>query len=239
MFCQQQYKNLLLVVICAFILGVSSVMAFYWQARDQAVFYQAQVQRLESEFDQSVKTLAKADVEAAIQRNAQYALRKSLDKQQKRLNEQERLLEFYSLLMSSGKSKEGLELNSYNLNLIDRDSRSYNLQFTFVQYAKKHRLLKANIKVKLLGSMEGQSRALDVTSLLLKSDGLSEESINTKKNVDNVKGFEKLRFKYFQKIEAQLTLPVGFKPEQVVIDADIKMKKAKPWQRVVSWQLEE
>ena len=37
-----------------------------------------------------------------------------------------------------------------------------------------------------------------------------------KKNTDSVKGFGKLGFKYFQKIEAQLVLPAGFKPEQVV-----------------------
>ena len=67
---------------------------------------------------------------------------------------------------------------------------------------------------------------------------LEREQKSSKKS-NSVKQFGKLRFKYFQKMEGQLTLPLGFVLEQIVIDALIKKKKAKPWQRIVDWQTEE
>ena len=105
-----------------------------------------------------------------------------------------------------------------------------------MQYAKRHNLLQADISVKLLGTQEGEAKFICLKDL---HHGGGERDNKSKKTNRNVKQFGKLRFKYFQKMEGLLTLPVGFVPEQIVIDALIKKKKAKPWQRIVDWQAEE
>ena len=192
---------------------------------------------------------AKADVEAAVHRNADYTVRKTLEKQQKTLDEQQRLIEFYSLLLAQGKTKEGLELNGLLIRPLYASSdsaivteqqrgllRRYSYQLVFVQYSKRHRLLNAQVKISLLGTQDGEARFLNVRDLQSEIESKDGKDDNANKNV---KQFGNLRFKYFQKMEGQLTLPVGFVPEQIVIDATIKKKNAKPWQRIVDWQTED
>ena len=83
-----------------------------------------------------------------------------------------------------------------------------------MQYAKKHLVLQAELSI----TVEGENL-------------LEKISYNFNKLMNTNDGFEKLRFKYFQVVEGQITLPGDFTPQQLVIDAKIKRKKSKAWQR--------
>ena len=255
LWCRQTDKRFMVALMVALLLGVFIALGLYWQADKEKAYVQAQYTVLQQGHKRTLQRLAKSDVEAAINRNADYTLRKTLEQQQKTLDEQQRLLEFYSLLMALGKTKEGLELNGMLLRplsgavsdqlaqaeivaaddtaAIVASPRHYSYQFVFVQYAKRHNLLRAEVAIKILGTQDGKARFLNLKDL-----HQDDENKDGKTN-KNVKQFGNLRFKYFQKMEGRLTLPQGFVPEQIVIDATIKKKKSKPWQRIVDWKTEE
>lgn len=230
--CRASEKHLLIALALAVFSGSLLFVGLYFNAVSQNEAYQQRLISLQMLQDQTLRNLARADVDATVNRNADYTLRKTLAQQQKTLNEQKRLLEFYSLLMAQGKTKDGLELNGSTLTLQskqDDEVHVYAYQFVFVQYAKHHSVLKADITIKLLGTLAGESTLLDLSELHKPGKNVAK----------NAKPFGKLKFKYFQKMQGLLTLPVGFIPEQIVITAIIKKKKAKPWQRIVDWQTEE
>lgn len=210
----------------AFLFSFILFSSLYWRDHTQLAYVENQLQLLEAEYQSALTTLAKADVESSINRNADYHLRKTLETQQATLDEQARMLEFYNLLMARGDTKSGLALNSYNLAALDKNHLTYDFQFVFVQYAKSHKTLKADISITLLGQLNNQPQQLLLNDIRVK-------------NNKTVKGVEKLNFKYFQKLEGQLTLPSGFVVKSIIINAKIKHKKAKPWQRIIDWEAEE
>ena len=240
-YCIRSEKHLIFALLAALLLGALLLAAlgyqWYVEVEQQNRRAQQQVQLLQAQQKQTLQSLAKANVSSAVNNHADYSLRRTLEQQQETLDEQERLLEFYSLLMAMGQTKEGLELNGLTITPVDEEEAgSFQYELVFVQYAKRHHLLRAQIALKIVGSQDGETSILNVEDL---QSGIDEDTVNAEKSTENVKSFGKLRFKYFQKMQGQLTLPPGFIPEQMVVDAIIKKKKAKPWQRIVDWPTED
>ena len=77
-------------------------------------------------------------------------------------------------------------------------------------------------------------------SITVEGENLLEKTrYNFSKLVNSNASFGKLRFKYFQIVEGQITLPEGFVPRELVIDVQLKRKKPKAWQRKLNWNVEE
>ncbi len=190
------------------------------------------ISRLDKEKKTLLKKLAASDVEADVLRNANKALRKTIDKQQQQIINQEKALDFFKQLMAAGTEKQGLDLNAYTITPL-KEVRSYYFRFTFVQYAKTHSLLKASVNITLTGQ---QTSNTDNNSGNIKKEisyNFNELLGNQKKPIDS------LRFKYYKTLEGQLHLPEDFIPEKIIIDAQVKRRKTKPWHKELPWQTEQ
>ncbi len=183
---------------------------------------EAEVARLQAEQTALVQQLAAADVSANVFRNAQSALRKTVNEQAATIIDINRQLDFYRLLMEGSDSRNGLDLTSGLVITLEDVKNGYHFRFTFVQYAKTRRVLRADLSITLQGLQAGMPKSYPLETLM-----------------DSADSTKKLRFKYFQSIQGQIVLPADFEPQQFVIDARLESQKAKPWQRIVQWQPEE
>lgn len=218
----QLHRKLMILLLLILLLALLIVSIISMQTDQKLAKSNKQQTFLAEEKKELVRKLAAADVEADILRNSQLSMRKTIEQQQHDLAEQEKMLDFYRQLMTSDSSKKGLELNSYFIKKLTEPGAFY-YRFTFVQYAKKHLALKADLSI----TVEGDSL-------------LGKTSYNFRELVVNQDDqFDKLYFKYFQVVEGQVKFPKDFIPRQFIVDAQLKTKNPKPWQRTYSWVVEE
>ena len=209
------------MVLGIFVFAVLMIGIIYFQARAHIENADLKVERHNNDKKDLLRKLAAAEVASEILRSSQLSMRQMVEQQQIQNAEQEKELDFYRQLMTSDGKREGLELNSYVIKPAD-ERNIYDYQFTFVQYAKKHLVLKAELSI----TVEGKSL-------------LEKSSYNFSELIKPEDGFGKLRFKYFQKVEGQIILPEGFIPSELVVSAKIHKKKSKAWQRKLNWNVEE
>lgn len=215
-------RHLLVAMAIAFALGAALLAGLYWSEKKQNQQLQQVLAKTDEDAQTLVKKLAAVEGEAKVLRHGNMAMRQNLEAQQQVLSEQEKALDFYRQLMDPGSKKQGLALHAYTLQALEAKGQYY-FRFTFVQYAKRHITLKASLKGVLHGTVDKQPATLEFSELVNNAE----------------KGWGKLRFKYFQVVEGQLTLPDNFVPERIQLDASVKKKRAKPWQRQLTWLIDD
>lgn len=215
------YRHQLSLLLSAFLLGLVLGGSLYWHAKRQIFIKQEEIERIALEKKDALRKFAAIEVEARILRSSQANLKKTLAEREAIIAEHETSLEFYRQLMVVDNKKEGLDLNSHTITKGDVQGVLH-YRFTFVQYSKQHQNLAGRANVRLEGKEQGRVAIYFLRDLLLETN----------------KDFGQLHFKYYQILEGDFTLPKGFIPEQIVVDAELTQNK-EPWQRRLSWQIEE
>lgn len=208
-------------LVLAFLIGfaVASVFGGYQYSQNQSL--QEQYQQVKAEKSKLVQEKAALTVQTAVLESSNEGLRKGLQEQEARLQENERTLDFYYQLMNPEKKREGLVLNSYKV--IADDERAYRINFIFVQFIKQRKVLSAKLAISLKGTKNGEIIELNLQDIL---------SVVP----DN---WDKLRFSYFQSLDYAVILPEGFKPESIEIVAKISKKPKENWQLSLPWMVED
>ncbi|CAA0078386.1 Uncharacterised protein [BD1-7 clade bacterium] len=204
------------------LIGLMAVWRLHREASSELALAHGEIAALHERQKTLINRLAESDADSQVYRTAQLALRRRVDEQAQTITAVNRQLDFYRLLMEGSDSRNGLDLTGSLIYPLDDVKNGYHFRFTFVQYAKRRQVLRATLSIVLQGVQAGMPKRYPLNQLLVSSENST-----------------KLRFKYFQSIEGQLRLPDAFEPQQFVIDAQIKSKNAKPWQRIVEWQTEE
>ena len=175
------------------------------------------------------KTLQSRDAEVAIlqtrqevDRQALELVRRELAAQKEEIAGLEEGLGFYRSLISPGEIAPGLSLRGVELKAGDQP-RQYLYRIVVQQEARKHEQLQGSLDVTINGIEGGQPIRYALADL--------SEDFQGKGSA--------LHFRYFQSIEGTLTLPEGFEPGVVSVEA----KTLKPNEFVIRedypWQLEE
>jgi len=94
---------------------------------------------------------------------------------------------------------------------------SYSLVLT--QIVDKHDYVQGGVEIRVVGQQGGGEKELSLNDL--SSDGSSI----------------KFRFRYFQNIDGELTVPVGFEPRQVMIVAQSSGKNKQRLEKKFDWLL--
>ena len=152
------------------------------------------------------------------------ALTESIRQQEQDNRDLERGLDFYRKLMDPAKVKDGLVLENFSIASID-DSNMFRLHFTFVQYALKRNLMRADLTLQLKGLMDGKNQVIDFTEVVYQPT--NNQAKNTLQS--------KLSFKYFQELEQLIKIPDGFSPTSLIIKATLKNKKRQRWAEEIPW----
>ena len=143
-----------------------------------------------------------ARTRSEVDRAALQMLRRELAEQKDRNANLEEGLRFYRSLMAPEEIAQGLSLRPIELVAGERAGR-FAFRIVVQQEARKHSILKGALQAEVYGLLEGEQVNYSLAEM---ADDLEAGDLA-------------LRFRYFQAIEGMLTLPAGFEPQGVRVNA--------------------
>ncbi|MEX0943146.1 MAG: DUF6776 family protein [Pseudomonadales bacterium] len=161
--------------------------------------------------------IADLKVGTRIDEQATEEVRLSVESLQSEVAELKEEIRFYKGVMLPNVEDQGLRIERLDLrNAGDPNRYRYSLLLT--QVVDKHEYIQGDVQVNLVG-MSGESES----SLPIGQVSDAGNSI-------------RFRFRYFQNIEGELTLPEGFVPREVTVVAQASGRGAKRLERSFRWE---
>ncbi len=210
------------VAIIACTLGLRFGMQSSHDARQERDQLKKDLLATKAELQDVVKKQVQVSVGAQIDREATEEVRLLVKDLEEQITDQKEEIAFYRGMMAPTERERGLSIRSWEVTDTGIDHH-YQFRLVVQQLAVKHRVIKGYAKVNIVGLLDGQQKTLYLWSL---SQQITKEEI-------------KLRFKYFQAIDGELELPLGFKPQRVEVVAQTTGKKPVQVERIYEWQVRE
>ncbi len=192
----------MLLLAGAFYLGEKAAYSGMGIDPGQYHFLQEEVPRLQARIASLESELAVQRTRAAVDASALEMVRKDLAVQREEIASLEEGMRFYRSLMTPGEIAQGLSLRPLELVTLEGE-RQFAFRIVAQQESRKHSQLEGKLKVEIFGVEAGADTSYPLSAL---SGDVEGESIE-------------LRFRYFQSIEGVLTLPQGFEPVGVSVEA--------------------
>jgi hypothetical protein len=133
--------------------------------------------------------------------------------------ELEELLTFYRGVMSPDKNKRGLQVERFNLE--QSGDKRFRYKLTLAQVADHRRYIEGKVHLQLIGEKNGEKAKM---ALYLRVKG-----------EDKKQG--RFRFRYFQKLSGEVSLPQEFEPKLIRVTAKSKGRHAVTVSRDFPWEL--
>ena len=210
---------LILAVPLAFALGWSTLS--YLDPRADAHELQARISEQDQELEFLRQRLAVVSSSEKLAQQASEQNRRTIKLLEEQIFKLQQDVAFYKGVLAPGSRREGLRIRAFELQATEDPLRfRYKLLLSRVGMAEQP--LEGNLKVTLLGMLDGKDKSLSLASL---SDEFSDEKTP-------------FSFKHFQALPdagrfAELQLPQGFVPAQVRVEAQVQGHK--PLVRTFKW----
>ena len=176
---------------------------------------QSALEALQSELDMQ-KTRNEVD------RGALELVRSDIASQKQEIAELQEGLQFYRSLMAPGEIAQGLSLRA--IELVPRETPEvFAYRIVAQQEARKHATVKGELYIEVFGRLDQESVSYPLSTL---SDDLDSNVVP-------------LRFKYFQSIEGEMSLPEGFEPVSVNVVATATTPRKTEVREQFPWQVKE
>ncbi len=154
-----------------------------------------------------------------VDRAALEIIRREIAAQKEEIAGLEEGLRFYRSLMAPGEIAQGISLRELEL-VQGRDDRHVVYRIVIQQEASQHEQVQGTLTATVYGVLDGKSVDYPLAAL---DTGIGDDPIS-------------LRFRYFQAVEGEMTLPRGFVPAGVRVDArvrephEVEVGQDFPWQ---------
>jgi hypothetical protein len=182
----------------------------------------AQVARLEEALKESRGQVEMLQTRHEVDSQAQEFLRLEIAGHKEQMSEIQEGLRFYRSLMSPDDIATGLSIREPELMQSDR-AGAIAFRVVAQQEARRHKLIEGKLTVEVSGMLNGEQVTYPLSEL---SRDYSEDAM-------------KIKFRYFQTIEGEFELPVGFEPSDIYVLAKArKPQKVEVGQRF-PWKLQE
>jgi hypothetical protein len=227
---QRQQLILLLVgtlVLLSLIIGVSYWAGFHagFDTKEETI---SSLESLRAEHQQALnkltdneQLLANVRADNNVLQIAQGSIRDDLNSYRQTIELLQQDLQFYRSAIDPG-DDNGLSL--YDLEIIaTEDPLLFHYNVVFVQRVVRHSLLNGVLQLKIVGSQNGKVVELELKDV---SDVVDSAEV-------------KLRFKYFQNIVGEMTLPEGFEPKEIHIKARSIGRASKTIDMTYAWKIKE
>ena len=176
------------------------------------------VSELEENIDELREQKAVLERAAQIERKAYDELDTTLKVLQAEILELKGELAFYRGIVSPKDAAHGLHLQRFRVEPSGK-ANGYQYKVILTQVLKNDRSATGVIRIKIVGTQGEQARVLDLSQV-------------TEKAVKELK----YRFRYFQSLEGELTLPSGFTPQRVTVSVVPRDKRRKePFEKTFDW----
>lgn len=175
--------------------------------------------------DEARSLKGKLDLERTrheINRRALEMVRSEIASQKEQIADLEEGLSFYKGLMAPGELAAGLSLRTVEIVPREEPGR-YAYRILVQQEARKHSLLKGELRVEVFGSRLDQEVSYSLAEL---SEEVDQDAIA-------------LQFRYFQTVEGELTLPEGFEPHGIRLLASASKPQKTEVREQFDWEVQE
>jgi hypothetical protein len=125
---------------------------------------------------------------------------------------------FYKSIMAPSSDTKGLQVQKLEITKV-RDENKYSYKLVLAQVSDNKNYVDGVVAVNFIGTKNGEPEIL----------ALRDISQETELGI-------KFRFRYFQNMEGELTIPEGFVPEKVQVVAQSKGKKSTKVDETFSWE---
>jgi hypothetical protein len=222
-------RNVLLALLLLLLLaaGVAGGYLYgYWAGMGGKAFALDRGQQLGSELREARaeakhlrQQVANLTLSSAVDRQANNNVRDEVIELREQIAALEEDITFYRSLMAPSESANGLALGEVSL-LATGNPNRFTYKIVVQQLATRRSVVNGTLTVTLVGHLADGS--LERLALHELSPSVEQKNI-------------KLRFKYFQNIEGDLTLPEGFTPEKIELEARSTGKNADTASKSFSW----
>jgi hypothetical protein len=168
--------------------------------------------------DELRRQLAIVETASEIDRATYVQIESTLGELQAKIQAQEEELVFYRGIVSPQDGVAGLRIQSLEVLPSDGEGR-YLLRLLLVQAIVHSRRVAGAVKLQLEGTQEGQMVSFDVAEIV--SPGAAYDMA--------------YEFRYFQGLETELTLPLGFEPQRVVVEIWPNEARAERINQIFDW----
>ena len=188
------------------------------EANEEHAVLLKHVDELEESIDQLREEKAVLERAAQIERKAYDELDTTLKVLQAEILELKGELAFYRGIVSPKDAAHGLHLQRFSVEP-NGQTNGYQYKVILSQALKNDRSATGLIRIKIVGMQADQPKVLDLSQV-------------TEKAVKELK----YRFRYFQSLEGELTLPSGFTPQRVTVSVVPRDKSSKePFEKTFDW----
>lgn len=156
-----------------------------------------------------------------IDKQATEEVRQTVETLQNSIAELNEEIRFYKGVMLPNVEQQGLRIEQLDVRSTD-DPRRVRYQLLLTQVVDKHDFVQGDVEISLVGKLGDADKRLPLSEI---SD-LKNKSI-------------RFRFRYFQNIAGEMTLPDGFKPREVTVVARSTGRNARRLERKFEWQVAE
>ena len=169
--------------------------------RHESEAYKQKLQNAEAENEQLRRKIAILQTSGEIDKETYSQVEATLADLQSRIQAQEEELVFYRGIVSPQDGVPGLRIQSLEVLPTDQERR-YTLRLTLVQAIVHNRRVSGVVRLQLVGTRDGQMASYDLGDLAPPDSGNDMS----------------YAFRYFQGLEAEFELPVGFEPQRVEVE---------------------
>lgn len=227
------YRKILIIFALSFTFLVAVIGSFllgrYYSLETKGITGTDQKQ-FKPLYEKKVEEVGKLEQQVAnlklateVDRKANEEVRAQVVELKMQLAEMEQDNTFYRSLMRPNTSDQGLIIDAPSISAIAGSDNKYRYNVVIKQIVAQHRQLSGYLEFEILGREESGPRRLALKDV---SESVSKEQI-------------KLRFKYFQPVKGEMTLPEGFVPERIELKVVIKLPKKVVLEKKFGWLVKE
>lgn len=216
------YRRFVIFFIFLVVLCVTAAMSFFigsYYSDGDYLGLIAERNRLMEDYALKLEEVRKYEAQMAnlklgsrVDRKATESIRSELVDLKQQIAELEKENQFYREIMSPSPEKKGIVIDTPVITATKEEGR-YKYNVAVKQIATKHAQVTANLEFLLVGIKDNKEQKISLKQV---SDTVESDSL-------------KLRFKYFQRIEGEMTLPEGFEPLRI----ELKVVANKPKKAVI------
>lgn len=207
-----------LLALACFWFGYEDALRDQRLALEEWEHLQSRVAQQDEQIQLLSAQLSNSQVGGNVDKQSMEVLRKEIMELNQTIAELQESNHFYRSLMEPATDGKGLTIGSLKL-LPQSTPRLYHYQIVIQQLAREPRTLSGQARVTLIGVQGGQARQFALHEL---SSQVTAADIP-------------LKFRFYQSIEGDLTLPEGFELQRIDVVAD-KQGGNSPVQRSFDWQ---
>lgn len=219
--------------LLALLAACAAVYLAHWYGTSEALKYQEQALAERDQFEAALadsraeadalrQEVANLKLGAQVDRAASEDVRNEVISLKAEIAELQEDITFYRGLMMPSADKQGLTIGSLNV-ISTGEDRRFNYKLVVQQLATNHKMLSGHVNFTIVGRQDGLPMSLALKDV---SESVTSTDI-------------RLGFRYFQNIEGELVLPVGFEPIRIEIVAKSRGANGTTVEKKFGWLAEE